>query len=81
MKLIKELFENYAHEQGYESGAELFEELGLNQESYDRYRKEVPIGKEALTTLCWELGTAAVLEFVTLTENERNRYIVILEQF
>ncbi len=30
MKLIKEQFENFAHEQGYESGAELFDELGLN---------------------------------------------------
>lgn len=51
MKLIKEPFENFAHEQGYESGAELFDELGLNRKSYEHFKKEVPIGKEALRTI------------------------------
>lgn len=81
MKLIKEQFENYAHEQGYESGAELFDELGLNRTSYEHFRKEVPIGKETLRTLCWEFGSVEVMEFVSLTEAERDRYRVILEQF
>ena len=81
MKLIKEQFENYAREQGYESGAELFDELGLNRTSYEHFHKEVPIGKEALRTLCWELGAVEVMEFVSLTEAERDRYRVILEQF
>lgn len=81
MKLIKEQFENYAREQGYENGAELFDELGLNRTSYEHFRKEVPIGKEALRTLCWELGSVQVMEFVSLTEAERDRYRVILEQF
>ena len=72
MKLIKEPFENLAHEQGYESGAELMDELGLNRKSYEHFKKEVPIGKEVLTTLCWELGTVEVMQF---------KYRVILEQF
>ena len=38
MKLIKEPFENLAHEQGYESGAELMDELGLNRKSYELSR-------------------------------------------
>ena len=61
MKIIKERFENYAHEQGYESGAELMEELGLNRSAYEHFRKEVPIDKNALRTLCWELGSAEVI--------------------
>lgn len=81
MKLIKEPFENFAHEQGYESGAELFDELGLNRKSYEHFKKEVPIGKEALRTLCWELGSVEVTGFVSLTEIERDKYRVILEQF
>lgn len=81
MKLIKESFENFAHEQGYESGAELFDELGLNRKSYEHFKREVPIGKDALRILCWELGSAEVMDFVSLTEYERDRYRVILEQF
>lgn len=81
MKLIKEPFENFAHEQGYESGAELFDELGLNRKSYEHFKKEVPIGKEALRTLCWELGSVEVTGFVSFTEIERDKYRVILEQF
>ncbi len=81
MKIIKERFENYAHEQGYESGAEFLEELGLNRSAYEHFRKEVPFGKDALRTLCWELGSAEVTEFVSMTEIERDRYRVILEQF
>lgn len=81
MKLIKEQFENFSHEQGYESGAELFDELGLNRSAYEHFRKEVPIGKEALRTLCWELGSAEVMDLVSLTESERDKYRVILEQF
>ncbi len=81
MKLIKEQFENFSHEQGYESGAELFDELGLNRSAYEHFRKEVPIGKEALRTQCWELESAEVMDFVSLTEIERDKYRVILEQF
>lgn len=81
MKLVKERFENYAREQGYESGTDLFDDLGLNRNSYENFRKEVPIGKDALKKLCWELGSAEVMGFVSLTETERDRYRVILEQF
>lgn len=81
MKLIKESFDNFAHEQGYESGAELFDELGLNRKSYEHFKREVPIGKKALRILCWELGAAEVMDFISLTEYERDRYRVILEQF
>lgn len=81
MKLIKEQFENFVNEQGYENGAELFDELGLNRKAYEHFKKEVPIGKETLRILCWELGAAQVMEFVSLTEIERDRYRVILEQF
>lgn len=81
MKLIKEQFENYAREQGYENGAELFDELHLNRTSYEHFRKEVPIGKEALKTLCWELGTVEVMELISISESERKRYKEILEEF
>lgn len=43
MKLIKEEFENYAQEQGYENGAELFEALEGDKKVYERYKAEVPI--------------------------------------
>ena len=43
MKLLKEEFENYAQEQGYESAEELFDYLGGNVNAYRRYKKQVPI--------------------------------------
>lgn len=81
MKLIKEQFENLALEQGYESGVELYDELNLNRESYEHYKKEVPISKQTLKTLCWELGTAGVTEFVRFETDEKERYKDILEEF
>ncbi len=81
MKLIKEQFENFAREQGYESGAELYDELNLNRDSYEHFKKEVPINKQTLKTLCWELGTAEVMDFVRFENNEKERYRDILEEF
>lgn len=49
MKLLKEEFENYAQEQGYESAEELFDYLGGNVNAYRRYKKQVPISKETFT--------------------------------
>ncbi len=81
MKLIKEQFENFALEQGYESGAELYDELDLNRESYEHFKKEVPINKQTLRTLCWELGTAEVMDLVHFEGDEQERYLDILEEF
>lgn len=81
MKLIKEQFENFALEQGYESGTELYDELKLNRNSYEHFKKEIPINKQTLYVLCWELGTAEVMDFVRFELNEKNRYKDILEKF
>ena len=80
MKLIKSQFEQYAKEQGY-TGAEIFNDLNLNVDAYNRYKKEVPIGKATLRTLCWELGATQVTEFVRFENDERERYRFILEEF
>lgn len=81
MKLIKERFDSYAQELGYGNGAEMYDEMGLNRSAYEHYRKEVPINKETLRVLCWQLGTVIVTDCVTLTETERERYKDILDEF
>ena len=37
MKFIQEEFDNYALEQGYENGIELFEVLGFTEDDYYEY--------------------------------------------
>ena len=81
LKIIKENFNAFAREQGYENGAELFEELGLNKEKYIRYKSEVPISGSDLQTLCWEIGTADVTDFVRFAPGDRERHRRILEEF
>ena len=61
MKLLKEEFENYAQEQGYESAEELFDYLGGNVNAYRRYKKQVPISKETFTQICWEVASFAII--------------------
>lgn len=81
MKIIKENFDAFAREQGYENGAELYDELKLDRDTYDHYKKEVPIGKTTLKILCWELGAAEVMELVQFASGERVKYREILEGF
>lgn len=81
IKLIKEQFENLALEQGYESGVELYDEMNLTRDSYKHFKKEVPINKQTLKTLCFELGTAEVMDFVRFEANEKERYKGIWEVF
>lgn len=79
--MIKEEFELFAGEQGYESGGDLFEDLGLNKNKYERYKTAVPIGRKDLQILSRELGTAEVQEFIRLGVGDRERYWKILEEF
>lgn len=81
MKLIKERFDSYAQEQGYENGAEMYDEMGLKRGVYEHYRKEVPINGETLRVLCWQLGTVVVMDCVALTAYERERYKALLDEF
>lgn len=81
LKIIKENFNAFAREQGYENGAELFEELGLNKDKYIRYKSEVPISGSDLQTLCWEIGTAEVMDFIRFAPGDRERHRRILEEF
>lgn len=81
MKIIKEDFERYAAEQGYEDGAELFDYLGGNQRTYARFEKEVPINKGILTRICWEIGISSASEFLKYEDGDSTRYQDILEEF
>lgn len=81
MKLIKESFDVFAHEQGYESGAEIFDELGLNKDKYIRYKTEVPISGVDLQKLCWEIGTVEMMEYIRCAPGDKQRYRRILEEF
>ena len=81
MKIIKEQFDSFAQEQGYSSGAELIDELGLNPKAYKRYHSEVPIGRKVLELLCREIGTAETIDFIRFAPGETDRYREILEKF
>lgn len=81
MKLIKDEFENYAQEQGYESGEELFEYLGGNINSYRRYRKQISISKETFTRICWEIGMSDAADFIKFEPDEREFSREIAEEF
>ena len=81
MKIIKEQFDEFARDQGYESGAELFSDLGFDREKYERYSKEVPIGGKVLETLCREVGAAETMGFIRFAPGDRERYRTILEEF
>ncbi len=81
MKLIKEEFENYAQEQGYENGAELFESLEGDKRVYERYKSEVPINKEVFTRICWEIGIVDAEAFIKFELGEKSRYREIWENF
>ena len=81
MKLIKDEFEKYAQEQGYESAEELFEYLGGNVNAYRRYKKQVPISKETFTQICWEVGMSDAADFIKFESDERERYREIAEEF
>ena len=55
MKMIKEEFERFAMEQGYESGVELFEDLGFNAEDYEDFADGAEIDRDMLLRLYREL--------------------------
>jgi len=81
MKLIKEEFEEFAKGQGYASGAELYEYIGLNRNTYERYKKEVPIGKFILRFLCDMFGAVEVSSFIIVKPRERQMYFDILDEY
>ena len=81
MKLIKDEFEKYAQEQGYDSGEELFDYLGGNVNAYRRYKKQVPISKETFTQICWKVGMSDAADFIKFESGEQERYREITEEF
>ena len=81
MKLIKDEFEKYAQEQGYDSGEELFDYLGGNVNAYRRYKKQVPISKETFTQICWKVGMSDAADFIKFESDEQERYREITEEF
>lgn len=81
MKLIKEEFEEFAKAHGYVSGAELYEDIGLNKNAYEWYKKEVPIGKPILRFLCNTFGAVEVSPFIKVKPQEREMYFDILDEY
>ena len=81
MKLLKEEFENYAQEQGYESAEELFDYLGGTGKAYRRNKKQVTISKETFTQICWEVGMSDAADFIKFESDEQERYREITEEF
>lgn len=70
MKLNIENFENYAAEQGYDSGLELFEELGYDEEAYEEFAEGAEVDRDMLLHLYMELGTSDVIDFIDFDSYE-----------
>ena len=70
MKMDKEEFERFALEQGYESGKELFEELGLDMEDYEDFADGKKLDRDKLLKMYRELGTSDVIDFVDFDSYE-----------
>lgn len=80
MKLIKEEFERYAREQGFESGRELSEALGLNAEDYENFTDGAEIGRDTLLRLYRELGTSDVIDFIDFGSYEWEQNIDLFDE-
>ena len=81
MKIIKEQFDSYAQDLGYEDGAELLDELGYSTYKYIHSKKEVPVGGKIFKALCINMGSSEVLDFMILSPIERERYKEIIEEY
>ena len=80
MKMIKEEFERFAMEQGYESGVELFEDLGFNAEDYEDFADGADIDRDMLLRLYRELGTSDVIDFMEFGSYEWEQNIDIFDE-
>lgn len=80
MKMIKEEFERIARERGYESGVELFEELGFTAEHYEDLANGAEIDRDTLLKLCRELGTSDVIDFIDFGSFEWESNIDLFEE-
>lgn len=70
MKFIQEEFDNYALEQGYENGIELFEVLGFTEDDYYEYMEGRYVDRETLLRLYKELGSSDVINFIEFQGRE-----------
>lgn len=80
MKLNVDAFENYAREQGYESGMELFESLGFSAEDYEEYKEGKNITRKTLLRLYTEIGTSDVVDFVDFDKYEWEKNIDLFDR-
>lgn len=80
MKLNIDEFENFAIEQGYESGTELFETLGFTAEDYEDYKDGKHITEDMLMLLYKEIGVSEVVGFVDFGEYEWEKYIDLFDE-
>ena len=80
MKMIKEEFERFAMEQGYESGVELFEDLGFNAEDYEDFGDGADIDRDMLLRLYRELGTSDVIDFMEFGSYEWEQNIDLFDE-
>ena len=80
MKMIKEEFERFAMEQGYESGVELFEDLGFNAEDYEDFADGAEIDRDMLLRLYRELGTSDVIDFMEFGSYEWEQNIDLFDE-
>lgn len=79
MKLKKDEFEAFALEQGYESGAELFEVLGFTAEDYEDYCCGKNITEDVLMRLYKDIGATDVVGFVDFGEYEWEKNIDLFD--
>ena len=70
MKLKVSEFEDYAMDQGYESGVDLFEELGYTEEEYEEYANGKAIDRAMLLALYRSLGASDVVNFIEFEQYE-----------
>ena len=61
---------NYALEQGYENGIELFEVLGFTKDDYYEYMEGRYVDRETLLRLYKELGSSDVINFIEFQGRE-----------
>lgn len=79
--LIKNRFEEYAREQGFSNGAELFEYVTGNLDAYEKNIDEVPLCRAALRALCWEIGFSEITDFIRFETNEITDFRDIVDSF
>lgn len=80
MKMNEEEFERFAMEQGYESGVELFEELGFSAEAYEDFANGAEIDRDMLLRLYRELGTSDVIDFMEFGSYEWEQNIDLFDE-